>query len=115
MSSQAADNARKKMEDISDKAAKHARAATNDLADDFSSLKAQLEDLTKSVAKMSAERVDGAARQIASTANAGYERAADTVVDAYSEAERFTAEKPAMALGMAAGLGLLAGMLLTRR
>ncbi|MCC5970579.1 MAG: DUF883 family protein [Pararhodobacter sp.] len=92
-----------------------ASAARDDLAEQVSLLRMQLEDLASSVAEAGQQKASQAVREARRVGEESYEAVADYAGDAYAEAERFTADRPATALGMAAGMGLLVGLFLGRR
>jgi len=140
MPANTASNAEDRMETIASKAREHASdaaktvgaaasdlkdtatTARDDLAEQVSMLRLQLEELATSVAQAGQEKAQHvmhearlAGRKAARTAGQGYEAAADYAEGAYAGAEKFTAERPATAIGIAAALGLLAGLVLGRR
>ena len=113
---------RKQAEKTADTAEAQADQAGSAIADELALLKMQIEDLSETLsgkaratADAAAETASEAARRIAQRSEAGYEQAAAHAADAYAEAERFASERPVLALGLAAGAGVLAGLLLARR
>ena len=56
-----------------------------------------------------------AGRRAATAAEDGYDYAGERLDDAFTEAESFVRERPAMAIGIAAGSGFLLAMFLSRR
>jgi ElaB/YqjD/DUF883 family membrane-anchored ribosome-binding protein len=105
----------KKTNEMRTKAEGHARAAGEDLATDLAALKAQVEDLTAKLAEAARDRAEAGARQVATVAREGYDKATETASGAYAEVERFASKRPTEALGIAAGVGLLVGLLVARR
>lgn len=115
MAEQAVTDIKRKTADIKDTAARQAEAAGKELSDDLAMLRLQIEELTASLAGITKDKAEAGARHVAAAARDGYEKAADTAGTAYSEAERLASQRPVEAMGVAAGLGLLAGLLLARR
>ncbi|NYS26549.1 DUF883 family protein [Rhodobacteraceae bacterium 2376] len=115
MAQQTASDIKDKAADVKDKAAEHARSAAEDLSEDLAMLKMQIEELTTNMAGLASKKVEAGAHHIGATARDGYDKAADTAETAYAEVERYTSERPVEALGIAAGIGLLAGLFLARR
>ncbi len=97
------------------KAAEQARTAAGELADELALLKMQVEELTAELAGHGKQKAEAAARQMAATAREGYEKAAEGASAAYDETERLVTKRPATTLALAAGLGVLIGMALSRR
>jgi ElaB/YqjD/DUF883 family membrane-anchored ribosome-binding protein len=85
------------------------------LRDDLGSLTDTISELTKSkgneVSHIAGRQVDAAQKKAAEAADFVNTRASD----AQHQAENFVKEQPATALGIAAGLGFLVGMVGTRR
>ena len=104
-----------KAAEVKDKASEHARSAAEDLSEELAMLKMQIEELTTNIAGLARKKVETGAHHIGATAREGYDRAADTAETAYAEMERYTSKRPVEALGIAAGIGFLVGLFLTRR
>lgn len=112
--------------DNAEQAAKDAAEAA-DLS--YEELRAQVETLKKDLVELaqaarsagvqSARQAYGgarrASRKAASAAEEGYDFAGEQLNDAFTEAEDFVRERPAVAMGLAAGAGFLLAMSLMRR
>jgi ElaB/YqjD/DUF883 family membrane-anchored ribosome-binding protein len=98
----------------------------DEISGHLGALRARLEDLVETVAEMGEERGKGAARHARSAAHTaarsarhgaerGYELAAIRADEARVAAAKLTSERPALVVGIALGLGVLAGIALMRR
>lgn len=94
----------------------------SELTDQLAELKADLAELSAAVVKAgqnsASDAVDGArkaGRKVAATASDKAGQAADQVELALHEAESFASKRPAIALGIAAGVGALLALAMTRR
>jgi len=99
-----------------------AAGAQSEMSDQLGALRSRIEELARMLAETGEYRAKAAAATARSAAKGamreagrGYEYAADQAEEARTAATRMTAERPAMALGLAAALGLLAGIALMRR
>lgn len=122
--------------DISDKAAQAKKNAArtaqdveelaelsyDELQDQLELVKADLAELTaamkragRQTARQAARRARRTGRRVVETASDGYDYAVDEVEDALGTAEDFAKERPAVALGLAAGAGFLLAMVMSRR
>ncbi|MCD1627593.1 MAG: DUF883 family protein [Paracoccaceae bacterium] len=85
------------------------------LREDVAALTTTLRDLTRAEAQDAAK----GAKRMAGKAREGveheYERLQKQAGDAVDHADALIREKPAMAMGIAAGVGLLVGLMLSRR
>lgn len=85
------------------------------MSEKFEELSSSLAEAGQQTTHAALREARRAGRKAAHTAGQGYDAAADYAGNVYGGAEKFTSERPATALGLAAGLGLLAGLLLARR
>ncbi len=99
-----------------------AEATASQITSQINALRARIEDLTETLAESgethardAARHARAAAKNAVHGAERGYELAADRALEARDAAAKLTSERPGMALGLAVGFGLLAGILLTRR
>ncbi len=108
-----------------------ARASTNgstkdvsvqDLTDQIETLRKDLSDLTSTMADMGkakkAQLADAAAQQVETARQKGIETAdmlGGHARDVQGQANDFVKSQPATALGIAAGVGFLVGLMSTRR
>lgn len=113
---------KRQAEKLGDRIADRATRDDDNLSEEFARLREQFEELAstltsqaRSTAEAAAHTAGAAARRASRKAEAGYETAVDQAAEAYAEAERFAADRPAVTLGLAAGVGLLAGLMLARR
>ena len=82
---------------------------------DVAALTTTLADLTRAEARDAADSAKRAARKTRENVEHEYEKLHKHAEDAVDQADALIREKPAMALGIAAGLGLLIGLLMSRR
>ena len=122
-------DADKAASDDQDAAGKAAREASEATDQSYEELRAQVETLKQdlvglaeaagSAGAQTARQAYGGAqragRRATAAAEDGYERAGERLDDAFSEAEDFVRERPAVAVGLAAGAGFLLAMCLSRR
>jgi ElaB/YqjD/DUF883 family membrane-anchored ribosome-binding protein len=126
-------DAGKNAQRAAERAGTHARAATDaaqeaadltyeELREQVETLKADLAglaDAARGVARQKAqEAYDGASRvrdKAVDAAEEGYEMAQEQLNDALSQAEKFARDRPALALGIAAGAGFLLAKYMSRR
>ena len=85
------------------------------LKNDVSALVSLLGDLGKAESKRAVHKVKERGETVKNLSEEQIERVRASVEGYRHDAEVFVRDKPEMALGIAAGLGLLVGMLLTRR
>lgn len=111
----------------------HADAAADEISDlanltyeelkeQLALVKSDLADLTQATKQAGYARAQQAkaqarrtGRRAVSMAEEGYDYAADQLDDALESAETFTKERPALAMGIAAGAGFLLALALSRR
>lgn len=86
-----------------------------DLAAQIQTLKDDLSTLTQSLSDFGTAKAENAAHTAQEKAAALKAAGQDKVVEAQLHAEEFVRTQPATSLGLAAGLGLLVGMLTARR
>ncbi|MDX5403493.1 MAG: hypothetical protein LPK02_15100 [Rhodobacterales bacterium] len=98
------------------------KANADDLAKQMETLRADVAQLTETLARLTraeAEEAAAGARRFARKARNGVEQEYDKLhvqaVEAVDHADALIREKPGMAMGIAAGVGLLAGLMLSRR
>jgi ElaB/YqjD/DUF883 family membrane-anchored ribosome-binding protein len=98
------------------------KPTADDLAKQMETLRADVAHLTETLGKLTrAEAQEAAvgARRVVRKARDGveheYERLQHQAVEAVDHADALIREKPAMAMGIAAGVGLLAGLMLSRK
>jgi len=122
--------------DISDKAAQAKKNAArtaqdveeladltyDELREQLELVKADLAELTAAMkragqqtARQAARSARRTGRRAMDTASDGYDYATDQVEDALGTAEDFAKDRPALALGLAAGAGFLLAMVMSRR
>ena len=96
--------------------------SSEDVAKQIAALQADIAALTETVGdygKTKAAELRGAAKEkgedIRQKGEEHYEAMKGHAADLNAQANDFVAQKPAMALGIAAGVGFLVGMLSTRR
>lgn len=101
---------------------KFTETTTEDLAAQVEALKADIAALTHSLGDYGrtqgahlAETARESAKSARSSGEAELEHLRSKVNDLSRQAEDFVAHKPGVALGVAAGLGFLAGLVLSRR
>ncbi len=118
----AASHARDRAEDTASDVAGTAQKAYEELQLQVEILKEELAALTGSVAQAGRAQVRDAAdsvrktgRKAARAAGDGYDYATDQFDEALSAADDFTRDRPAMALGLAAGAGFLLALAMLRR
>lgn len=99
-----------------------AELSYDELKEQLASLKADMAELSSAIVKAGQEAASDASdaarktgRKAASKASDAAERAADQVEVALHEAENFASKRPALALGIAAGVGALIALSVTRR
>ncbi len=99
-----------------------AENTASEISEQISALRARLEDLVDTLTETGEDRAKDVARHARSAARSaydhagrGYDVAADRAVEARDAAARLTSERPALALAVAAGLGVLVGIALFRR
>lgn len=117
-----ASNVRERAEDTASEVADTAQKAYEELQLQIGILKEELATLSGSVANAGRAQVRDAAdsvrktgRKAARVAGDGYDYATDQVDEALSAADDFTRERPAMALGLAAGAGFLLALAMLRK
>jgi ElaB/YqjD/DUF883 family membrane-anchored ribosome-binding protein len=96
--------------------------SVSDLTADIATLRKDLANLTSTIGNLTkakaADLADTAEGYVASARDKGHDaidHAAARARDAQSQAEAFVKAQPATALGIAAGIGFLVGMLSTRK
>jgi ElaB/YqjD/DUF883 family membrane-anchored ribosome-binding protein len=94
----------------------------DDLGKQLETLRADVATLTETLGKLTrAEAQDAAdgAKRVVDKARAGvaheYEKVQSQALQAVDHADALIREKPAMAMGVAAGFGLLVGLMMSRR
>jgi ElaB/YqjD/DUF883 family membrane-anchored ribosome-binding protein len=115
---QAKKNAARTAQDVEELA----ELSYDELRDQLELVKADLADLTAAMkragqqtARQAARRARRTGRRAVESAHDGYDYAADHVEDALESAEDFAKDRPALALGLAAGAGFLLAMVMSRR
>ncbi|WP_375691461.1 YqjD family protein [Pseudooceanicola sp. LIPI14-2-Ac024] len=95
---------------------------TDDIQKQLSALQADMSELTKLVGdygKSQGSRFQAAAKdtvdKLRHDAEAQYHKAEAQMHDSYAKAEQAVRENPGMALGIAAGVGFVVGLLASRR
>ncbi|SDX14802.1 DUF883 family protein [Roseicitreum antarcticum] len=118
----AARSAGNRARSAADNLAADARDATDDLYEQFETLKKDMAQLTQAIGKLATSRADeavayaGSAREhFTDAASQRLEKAQASVNEYGTRAEGYARENPAQAMGVAAGVGFLAAMLLVRR
>jgi ElaB/YqjD/DUF883 family membrane-anchored ribosome-binding protein len=99
-----------------------AKTTPDDLSKQLETLREDVAQLTQTLAQLTRseaqEAADGAKRVIGK-ARAGvaheYEKVQTQTLQAVDHADALIREKPAMAMGVAAGVGLLVGLMMSRR
>jgi len=86
-----------------------------ELRDDVASLTKMLGDLTRAEAREAADSAKRAAHKTRESVEHEYEKLHKQAEDAVHHADALIREKPAMAMGIAAGLGLLVGLMMSRK
>ncbi|MCC5958758.1 hypothetical protein [Roseinatronobacter sp. S2] len=112
---------------------RHADAAADEISDladltyeelkeQLALVKSDLAELTEATkqagyakARQAKARARRTGRRAVSMAEDGYDYATDQIDEALESAETFTKERPAMAMGIAAGAGFLLALALSRR
>lgn len=115
---QAKDNAARTAQDVEDLA----ELTYDELREQLDLVKSDLAELTAAMkragqqtARHAARSARRSGRRAVETAGEGYEYAADHVEEALGSAEDFAKDRPALALGLAAGAGFLLAMVMQRR
>ncbi|MDM7971228.1 MAG: hypothetical protein QUV10_16570 [Paracoccaceae bacterium] len=98
------------------------KAAADDLSKQLETLRADVASLTEAIGNLTRaearEAADGA-RRVVRKARDGveheYEKLQHQAVEAVDHADALIREKPAMAMGIAAGVGMLVGLMMSRR
>jgi ElaB/YqjD/DUF883 family membrane-anchored ribosome-binding protein len=97
-------------------------ASKDKLIDDLRAVAADLEELLRATAQQAGERADAARARAEESLRAARMRLeaaglemAERTRDAAREADRYVRDNPWQAVGLAAGIGLIAGILLARR
>lgn len=98
------------------------KAAAEDLSKQLENLRADVASLTEAVGNLTRaearEMADGAKR-VARKARAGVEHEVERLqhqaIEAVDHADALIREKPAVAMGVAAGFGLLVGLMMSRK
>ncbi len=119
----AASHARDRAEDTASDVAGTAQKAYEELQLQVEILKEELAALTGSVAQAGRAQVRDAADSVRKTGRKaaraaggdGYDYATDQFDEALSAADDFTRDRPALALGLAAGAGFLLALAMLRR
>lgn len=104
----AASTARQGAGQAASEAGTHVRRAVDDISE---TAELTLEQLKEQVVAMKSDM----AKLATSVGEAGYEYVGDHMGEAMSRAEKFTRERPASAWGIAAGVGFIAALILSRR
>jgi ElaB/YqjD/DUF883 family membrane-anchored ribosome-binding protein len=98
------------------------KAAADDLSKQLETLRADVAGLTEALGNLTraeAREVASGAKRVARKARDGveheYEKLQHQAVEAVDHADALIREKPAMAMGIAAGVGLLVGLMMSRR
>ncbi len=101
---------------------KDATPSADDLANQIATLKSDLADLTSLIGDMGAAQGERAKEKVQEKVDAARDAGAAHLADAKIQAQKLGAEandfvvrQPAMALGIAAGIGFLVGMLGARK
>ena len=104
------------------KAIRKEQVTTDKLLEDLQTVVADAEALLKATANQAGEKVQEARAKAEESLAAARERLADVQEDALrqarelmSEGEEYVRQNPWQAVGIAAGVGLLVGLLLSRR
>ena len=101
---------------MAQKPATDAAAATiDDLADQIATLKNDLATLTKSLGDYGKGKQAEVTQQALDSAHALADRTKQQALHAQSQTEEFVRTQPATALGIAAGIGFLVGMITARK
>jgi ElaB/YqjD/DUF883 family membrane-anchored ribosome-binding protein len=115
---QAKDNAARTAQDVEELA----ELTYDELREQLELVKNDLAELTSAVkragqqtARHAARTARRSGRRAVETAGEGYDYAADQVEDVLGTAEDFAKDRPALALGLAAGAGFLLAMVMQRR
>lgn len=82
---------------------------------DVAKLTETLTEMTRAEARFAADGAKRVVRKARDGVEHEYERLQHQAVEAVDHADALIREKPAMAMGIAAGIGLLAGLMLSRR
>ncbi|MFU8862649.1 MAG: DUF883 family protein [Rhodobacterales bacterium] len=85
------------------------------LRDDVASLTSTISELTRTQARDAASSAKRVIRKTRDGVEHEYEKMHDRAEDALDHADAFVREKPAAAMGIAAGFGLLVGLMMSRR
>jgi ElaB/YqjD/DUF883 family membrane-anchored ribosome-binding protein len=88
---------------------------TEDLAAQVDALKADIAALTQSLGDYGRTQSAHLAESARASGEAEYEHLRSKVADLGNQAEDFVVQKPGVALGIAAGIGFLAGLVISRR
>ncbi|GHA44081.1 hypothetical protein GCM10008927_06070 [Amylibacter ulvae] len=91
------------------------KTTTEDLAKQIETLKGDLVDLTEMMGKVGKNKGQQIAQSARETGEAQLAKVQHGAERAVHKADDFVNEKPAMALGIAAGIGFLVGMTASRR
>jgi ElaB/YqjD/DUF883 family membrane-anchored ribosome-binding protein len=86
-----------------------------ELRDDVATLTTMLGDLTRAEARDAADSAKRAAHKTRESIEHEYEKLHKQAEDAVNHADALIHERPAMAMGIAAGFGLLVGLMLSRK
>jgi ElaB/YqjD/DUF883 family membrane-anchored ribosome-binding protein len=105
-----------------DMAQSDTKATADDLSKQLDALRADVASLTETLGNMTraeAREAANGAKRVVRKARDGVEQEYDKLhhqaVEAVDHADALIREKPAMAMGIAAGLGLLVGLMMSRK
>ena len=93
----------------------NSNVSVDDLADQVKGLKADIAELTKSLSDYGTSKTSEAAHAARAKAEEYGRAGRDKALEAQMHAEDFIHKQPATALGIAAGVGFLVGMIMTSR
>lgn len=118
----AARNVRDHAKSAAGNVASDAQGAADDLYEQFAVLRKDVAQLTQAIGKLATSSADDAAAyagsardQLADVASQKLEKAQASLNEYGTRAEGYARDHPAQAMGIAAGVGFLAAMLLVRR